>query len=329
VDRIIYHSKFIDLENFHEKGFLDFASQSRLQSSDAITAREESVIKALELADFDSVTSITGSPSKRIISMVVKDLIKFGSIPELKGIGVEMGAGLGILSCEIINNFPLIEEIYAIEACKPYAERGINLTAKLVLQSFSNKVIPCHGTFNEIPIRDESIDFIIQIESLHHAERLTYPIVEGFRILKKNGYFISIDRSWIDFISDNTIEEMLNHKYEDKWLEQKGFDPRKIVTRRDNGEHEYRDKEWKDTFVSAGFKNMNFLPIHPKVTLKFILKRIITILKLSPIFGLKIPSRSGLIRGVLAKFLHINPTRFNAQLITEHPRPLVVSVWQK
>jgi hypothetical protein len=164
---------------------------------------------------------------------------------------------------------------------------------------------------------------------LHHADNLNSPIAESFRVLKEGGYFISIDRAWIDSINDETIEKMLSHEYGIKWLEQKGFNSNKIITRRDNGEHEYRDSEWKKVFYDAGFKNLVYLPIHPKITSQFLLKRLLTIFKLNPILGIEIPSRPWLLRGIVSKFFHINPLKLNAQLISGHPRPLVVSVWQK
>jgi SAM-dependent methyltransferase len=205
----------------------------------------------------------------------------------------------------------------------------MRLTSELILHENSKKVIPCHGTFDSIPIESGVADFIIQIESLHHANDLVKPINESLRLLKPGGVFISIDRAWVDSIKDSTLNDLLNHKYEMKWLEHKGFDSKKIKTRRDNGEHEYRDSEWKKVFHDAGFKNLVYLPVHPKITSKFLLKRLLTIFKLNPILGIEIPSRPGLFRGIVSKFFHINPLKLNAQLISSHPRPLVVSVWQK
>lgn len=321
--------KSVNLDNFAHNGYLEFPIPEEVFLSNAITAREDSIVKSLKHKNFDLVANATGSPTIKIIRSLLDQFVKLKIIPSLQGIGIELGAGLGILSCEIIRNNKNVTGIYAVEACKPYAEQGIGLTSKHILNNDFNKVIPCYGTFNDIPIKDGSIDFIIQIESLHHADNLNSPIQESYRVLKEGGYFISIDRAWIDSINDLTIEKMLNHEYEIKWLEQKGFNADTIVTRRDNGEHEYRDCEWKKVFHDAGFTNLVYLPVHPRITIKFLLKRLLTIFKLNYISRIEIPSRPGLFRGIVSKFFHINPLKLNAQLISSHPRPLVVSVWQK
>ena len=321
--------KSVNVDHFAKNGYLEFSIPNEVSSSNAITAREDSVLKSLRNSNFDVVAVTTGSPTIKIIRSLIEELTKFKIIPKLEGVGIELGAGLGILSSEIVRINKTVQGLYAIEACKPYAEEGITLTSKYVLGKEFNKVIPCHGTFNEIPFKDGSVDFVIQIESLHHADNLKTPIAESYRVLKDNGYFISIDRAWIDSIKDVTIENMLNHKYGIEWLEQKGFDSKRIATRRDNGEHEYRDREWKKGFYEVGFNGLVYLPIHPRITIKFLLKRLLTFTNLDSVFGIEVPSRSGLFRGIIAKFLSINPARLKAQFISSHPRPLVVSVWQK
>lgn len=325
----------IDFESFlsqgarFDKDYLDFPIPRELSDSNAITAREQATLKSLREGDLDMVASIQGLPSLEIFEGLLVKLIDLNVLPKLNGIGMELGAGLAIFSSLIIKHNEEVRGIFAIEVCKSFAERGMHLTSSLILNNNSNKVIPCHGTFDSIPIEDGIADFVIQIESLHHANDLEKPISEGWRLLKSGGFFISIDRAWVNSIKDSTLSSLLNHEYGLDWLERKGFDSNKIVNRKDNGEHEYRDREWQKVFLEAGFKKLVYLPIHPRITNKFVLKRLITILKLHSLFGIEIPSRPGLFRGIIAKLLRINPVKVNAQLISSHPRPLVVSVWEK
>jgi SAM-dependent methyltransferase len=309
--------------------YLELTVSERFLLNSALNARDEAVLNNLKILDLDKFITSTGSPPKELILDLIEDLKLLNIIPDIHGCGVEFGAGLAILSCGIVKNFVAIDQIFAIEGCKAYAVHGINLISNRILKKEAEKIIPCFGSFEEIPIKDNSIDFVIQIESLHHAENLIEPVREGFRLLKEGGYFLSIDRSWIDSVDDSTLENMLNHRYDKSWLLNKGFSDAKIMTRRDNGEHEYRDCEWKETFLAAGFKNLVYLPIHPKVTFKFLIKRFICLIRLHKIFNIKVQSRPGLFRGLLAKRLSIDPRRIGGQLISGHPRPLVVSVWQK
>jgi SAM-dependent methyltransferase len=309
--------------------YLEFPSSISLLSNQALIAREELIVRNLKNLDLNRFISATGSPSIEVIYNLIHQLRILKMVPYMEGVGVELGSGLGILSSVFVKNFENIDLIFAVEACKSYAEVGISLTANSVLGHNAKKIIPCFGSFESIPLKDGSIDFVIQIESLHHADTLISPIAESFRLLKKGGIFISIDRSWIDSVSDTTLENLLSHRYDDKWLENKGFDKLKVNTRKDNGEHEYRDREWIEVFKEAGYTNLLYIPIHPKITWKFAIKRLLTLLHLTRVLKIEVQSRPGLFRGIICKFLKINPKKLSAQLISDHPRPLVVSVWQK
>ena len=174
-----------------------------------------------------------------------------------------------------------------------------------------------------------TIDFVIQIESLHHADDLRSPIIEAHRILKPGGFIISIDRSWPNNVSKVVLNELLDHRYSSEWLEAKGFPSDKPFSRRDNGEHEYRDFEWENAFKNAGFKSKRISHLHPPFKFWHFQKRAVGILKLNKLARIKIPSRSGLIRGFILEKTNLKFLPIGAVIGTIHPRPLTVSVWQK
>jgi hypothetical protein len=51
--------------------------------------------------------------------------------------------------------------------------------------------------------------------------------------------------------------------------------------------------------------------------------------KLSKVFKIKIPSRTGIFRGALFNLVGFKSLNFGSVLRSEHPRPLTVSVFQK
>ena len=76
-------------------------------------------------------------------------------------------------------------------------------------------------------------------------------------MLKKNGAFIIVDRAHNNSTSNSEIERMLNITYDEKFLT-KYYRPKDtILTRRQNGEHEYRFFEWKKFFEESGFDLMD------------------------------------------------------------------------
>ncbi len=311
--------------------FLDFEVDEAIRMSTAIQHREIATRKSFEKTVLNDIAGLEGSPSFEVICGLVKVLKEKDLLPGISGLGVEMGSGLGLLSAAFIKSdlFPNIEGILAIEAGRPFAETGIRLAADITLVEESFKLMPCHGSFDSIPVEDNSIDFIVQIEALHHAESLTGPIKEAFRILRPGGTFISIDRSWPDEVEESVLEELLNHQYSKDWLVEKGFPSEVPFTRRENGEHEYVDEYWKSAFETVGFTCLVFRHLHPEFRFWHLAKRLIGILSLNNLAGIKVPSREGTIRGFLADQLRLPIKSKTAVILSPHPRPLTVSVWRK
>jgi SAM-dependent methyltransferase len=311
--------------------FLDFKPRSTIVASKPIVSRVAATKKSLEKDVLNEIAGLEGSPSFEVIDSIVELLKNAGILPELSGIGVEIGSGLGLLSAAFINQDcnNQIAGILALEAGFPFAETGIKLAAESTLGSKSYKILPSYGSFDEIGIDAGAIDFVIQIEALHHADDLIPPLVEAHRILKSGGFFISIDRSWPNSVARSVLEELLDHRYSEDWLEAKGFPSDKPFSRRDNGEHEYRDLDWNNAFEQVGFVYKRFAHLHPQFKFWHFQKRLVGILKLNRIAKIKIPSRSGVFRGFILGKIKINSRLFRGVIESSHPRPLTVSVWQK
>lgn len=311
---------------------LNLGIQESVLNRGDIVGREKATSWSLGGETLESIIEKQGTTSVEIMSSLVKLLDSVGILPKFAGIGIELGSGLGVLSSCILKHEELksqIQGIIALEAVRSFVDEGITLTGKTILGADYFKLLPTMGTFDEIPIQDESLDFALQFESFHHATALHSVISEVSRILKKGGLLFSIDRSWPDSVSDEFLNELLDHEYPKEWLAKRGYPPSIIKRRRDNGEHEYRDREWKAALKSAGFQELTYQPIHPPLKLWNVVKRIATIAHLDRVLAIKAPARRGLLRGALASRLGINPVRIGGVLITNHPRPLIVKVFQR
>jgi len=154
---------------------------------------------------------------------------------------------------------------------------------------------------------------------------------ELFRILKPGGFLFSLDRSHPDSVSDETLKGLLDHQYPKSWLEHHGYPSEKPMSRRENGEHEIRDSEWKRTFENAGFVTETFKFIAP--TLKFwnVKKRIACLaFKWTPMGKkIKIPVRSGVIRGYILQRIGVRNSYFGSITIGLQPRWKTVMVFRK
>ena len=177
---------------------------------------------------------------------------------QLCGTGIELGAGAGFLTSQALVTYEAIEKIFAVELSEKHVTRVMTKVANEYAFGHLTKYQRVVGSFDALKIEDSSLDFAIEINSLHHSFDLQRTFEEVARVLRDGGLLICIDRSHPDFVTDMDIEEMLNRKYSSASLKQIGLSNSQVVTRRDNGEHEYRDREWKEIASKAGFQTMHF-----------------------------------------------------------------------
>lgn len=311
--------------------YLDFRPPADYVNGFAISSREQAVEKGLQEKDLDSIAGVQGLPPYTVLQQMLDELRRLGFFPELSGLGIELGAGLAFFSIACLESDieNKITGIVALEAVKTFVEKGIQKVGAQLLKEKTNSLLPCYGVFENIPVNDETFDFAIQIESLHHAMDLDIAIQEVSRVIRKNGLVVSLDRSWIDSTSFETLEEMLNHEYSREWLAGKKFPTDKIFRRRDNGEHEYTDKVWIDSFKRHNLELITKIHLHPKIQRWHLLKRLVCLLGLSKWLGIKVESRPGVFRSWIDQTLGISPRPHANLLRSPHPRPFTFFVFVK
>jgi len=203
--------------------------------------------------------------SKGYIFIMPEDVEKtFRLIPlareSIKGVGVDLGGGVGCIS-SILAKRDEVDQIYCIEytedlikLCQPVIKRGI-------LKEKVNKVISVVGDFNNLELENNSVDFAVAWDSIHHSSDLVKTLKECRRVLKKGGRLIMVDRANNNSTPDSEIERMHNIVYDKEYLRKNYLDENIILTRKDYGEHEWRFFEWKKYFNDAGLKLLEAIMI--------------------------------------------------------------------
>jgi ubiquinone/menaquinone biosynthesis C-methylase UbiE len=192
----------------------------------------------------------------------------------LKGIGLELGAGCGVMAT-VFAKEPQVQMILGVEVVDSMTHQIMPKVANGYLGAESHKMVPVLGTFDNLQIPDNSIDFIVEMDSIHHSHNLKQTFAESFRVLKKGGVMIFLDRCHPDFVTDEKVKELLDVVYTPEWIEHNFYPSGSILTRRENGEHEYRKKEWLTAIQGAGFKVERLTKCYKKASIKSALSNVL------------------------------------------------------
>ena len=188
---------------------------------------------------------------------------------KLKGIGVELGAGCAGFSNTVVKIQSNVEKIYAVEIVPDV----VKLLQTKVIDSYNNKdkVIPVTGSFDEIRLPDNSVDLIIEYDSLHHSPNIEKTLKESSRILKEGGLLIALDRVHFDTMLEEQRTAQLNIEYSNKFKQEHGISIEKNLTRKDNGENEYTETEWRKAFINSSLEIEDLVLMHRKSIKRFII----------------------------------------------------------
>ena len=170
----------------------------------------------------------------------------------IHGTGIDLGGGIGCISSTLAKR-NAVDKIYCVELVEDAVKLCHTIVKQEILKEEKHKVISVIGDYDNLELEDNSIDFAVSWDSMHHSIDPIKTFKECKRVLKKNGVFIIVDRAHNNSTPDSEIERMLNITYDQEFLA-KNYRPKDtILTRRQNGEHEYRFFEWKKFFKESGF----------------------------------------------------------------------------
>ncbi len=182
---------------------------------------------------------------------------------KIKGIGIDLGGGVGCISSTLAKNSN-VEKIFCVELVEEVVKLCQPIVKKQILKDQHEKVISVVGDYNFLELPDNSVDFAISWDAMHHSQDPIITLQECKRVLNKNGIFIIIDRVHNNSTSDDEIERILNITYDEEFLKKNYRRLDEKLTRKENGEHEYRFYEWKEFFQKAGFELISNVIIKTK-----------------------------------------------------------------
>lgn len=122
---------------------------------------------------------------------------------ELSGVGIELGSGSGLLAA-VAASRPRVQGVLAVEVCDQF-DVLIQKVARSVLGDGARKVVPVVGSFDDLRLPDESLDFALDHDSLHHSDDLPKTMAECSRVLKPGAFLICFDRCHPNSVTDARV----------------------------------------------------------------------------------------------------------------------------
>ena len=181
---------------------------------------------------------------------------------QLEGTGLELGAGVGVLSAVAINHWPDVRQCYALEIVPKVIDLLQPRAVRHIAKELSDKVVGVLGSFDDMIVPDGFFDFCIEYASLHHSEDLVRTLRETARVLKPGAPLVAIDRAHYDGVADEQLRFMLDVQYSAEWKRRNGYADA-ALSRAQNGEHEIRMKEWLTAFDATGFEVVRRIELRP------------------------------------------------------------------
>jgi ubiquinone/menaquinone biosynthesis C-methylase UbiE len=175
-----------------------------------------------------------------------------GAWKNFAGKGIDLGGGVGLISSTIAKRNE-VEQIYCVELVEDVVRLCQPIVAQRVLGERMHKVISVIGDFDRINLPDNSLDFAVCWFSMHHSCDPVRTLAECRRVLKAGACLCLIERAHNNNTPETEIQRMLNIIYSKEFLIRNYRPVNQVLTRRDNGEHEYRYREWESFFTAAGF----------------------------------------------------------------------------
>lgn len=225
------------------------AAQEDYRASFAVSLKGKDYLTIMRELTFDGAAPhITVKDIENLFDFIEQKI----SGRRMRGVGCELGAGSAVFSA-ILAKRTDIRRMYAVEACGPLVRELMPRVASAIAGPHAEKIIGCIGDFSRLEIPDGSLDFMFDFFSLHHSADIAATLAGCRRALRPHGMLIALDKARSDSLTREDCERLLDKEYNEIYKRQFGIPESRRLSRRDNGEHEYRLKDWRAAFASAGF----------------------------------------------------------------------------
>ena len=183
------------------------------------------------------------------------------------GIGADLACGVLWATSFMLKRIGSISKIYGVE----YSTHRLLEIGPAVLRYYgveADKVVLCLGSFYEIRLPDESVDFIILAEAFHHADEPGRLLAEIRRVLKQSGVVLVVGehripnaavlygRNFVKHIGSRVLPKIAQRWFFGTMINSVSLFPSPEELLRPDpimGDHYYLLRQYKQMFSAHGF----------------------------------------------------------------------------
>jgi len=195
----------------------------------------------------------------------------FSLVPDatesLVGVGCDLGSGAGIVSSAIAT-LDSVTQIYSLEFVDNCVELCMPIVFEEISEATSQKITPILGDFDQLQFDEASLDFCVMWDSLHHARDPVATLSGVSRALKQGARLVVVDRAHDNCTKGSVIDAWLNVEYDMEFKRKNAMPANRTITRRMNGENEYRITEIERFFSAAGLRIISGTAVSSDQSLK-------------------------------------------------------------
>jgi len=228
---------------------LEKTARENYRTAYALRLKSRSAVDIVRELTFDGASPhIEVSDIENLLSFVERHFLN----RPFSGTGIEVGAGPLVFSA-LLARRSSVDCMYGVEICRPIIEQLFPVVASGIAYSDAKKLVGAIGSFDDMRLDDASIDFVFDFFSLHHSDDISVTFKEIARVLRPGGFLLMLDKARPDSYTDGDLDELMDAPCGPELYRRFGFDPARALTRRQNGEREYRRYDWHQACLGAGF----------------------------------------------------------------------------